>query len=479
MQVQVLLSAPTFTDKYGDAQKICTEFAHKNTRTADRRVRFPVTIRHRTSKAKIYAPGGKFAYYRLAYTVAGKRRMQTFPAYTDARKAAERVVRELANGSQAAALTATQSRDALAAFERLQGFYQSTGRRVSLLAAVSEFVEAAGKLRGRTLGEAVTGYLRTVANVGRKDIKEAVAEFLKSSAPLTRAASGQRAQLSPKYAYNREIQLRKFADTFPNTAVCDLSKEHLDAFIASLGELKSKSRNRRAATSAKSRNHYRAAIRQFLQWAIRKDYLPPTHRLSEADAMRPERANTSEVSFYIPDEFAALLENAAASLRPIIAIGGLAGLRTAELLRLDWADVWRVPGHIEITARKSKTRQRRLVEVCPALAAWLEPFRAHTTGKLWNLHEITFQQKFVALCEAAEVKRKTNGLRHAFCTYHFALNANENLTAAQAGNSPAMIHAHYKGLATKAEAEKWFNVLPPKSARNVIVLSVVSRKHEQ
>jgi glyoxylate carboligase len=67
-------------------------------------VRFPVTIRHRTSKAKIYAPGGKFAYYRLAYTTAGKRRMQTFAAYSDAKAAAERIVRELANGSQAAAL---------------------------------------------------------------------------------------------------------------------------------------------------------------------------------------------------------------------------------------------------------------------------------------------------------------------------------------------------------------------------------------
>jgi len=32
--------------------------------------------------------------------------------------------------------------------------------------------------------------------------------------------------------------------------------------------------------------------------------------------------------------------------------------------------------------------------------------------------------------------------------------ANENLTAQQAGNSPSMIHAHYKGLATKKEAEK-------------------------
>ena len=100
-------------------------------------MKFPVTIRHRTSKAKIYAPGGKFAYYRLAYTTAGKCRMQTFAAYSDAKAAGERIVHELANGSQAAALTASQSRDALAAFERLQGFYQASGRRVSLLAGIS------------------------------------------------------------------------------------------------------------------------------------------------------------------------------------------------------------------------------------------------------------------------------------------------------------------------------------------------------
>jgi integrase len=428
-------------------------------------MRFPVTIRHRTSTAKIYAPGGKFAYYRLAYSVAGKRRMQTFTTYSDAREAAERIVRELANGSQAGALTATQSRDALAAFERLQGFYQSTGCRVSLLAAVSEFVEASAKLNGRTMGEAVAGYLRTVASVKRKDVKEAVAEFLQADAPRTRASDGQRAQISGKYAYNRELQLRKFAATFPGTAACDLSREHLDAFLGSLDDF-----------SAKSRNHYRAAVRQFLQWAIRKDYLPATHRLNEADGMRPERANTAETQFYTPGELAALLATAEGNLLAVIALGGLAGLRTAELLRLDWADVWRVPGHVEVTAGKSKTRQRRLVEICPALAAWLEPFRTHTTGTLWTLHGITFQQKFVALCEAAKIKRKANGLRHAFCTYHFALHANENLTAAQAGNSPAMIHAHYKGLATKAEGEKWFNVNPPGAAKNVIPLPPTSRK---
>jgi hypothetical protein len=40
------------------------------------------------------------------------------------------------------------------------------------------------------------------------------------------------------------------------------------------------------------------------------------------------------------------------------------------------------------------------------------------------------------------------------------LHANENLTAAMAGNTPAMVHKHYNGLATKAEAIKWFAVAP-------------------
>jgi hypothetical protein len=38
-------------------------------------------------------------------------------------------------------------------------------------------------------------------------------------------------------------------------------------------------------------------------------------------------------------------------------------------------------------------------------------------------------------------------------------------------NSPAMIHADYTGLATKAEAEKWFAVNPSEAARNVIQLA--------
>jgi integrase len=446
--------------------------------------KWPKKVKHRNKVlAKIYKPCVGRESYRVSWYAAGKRQMKSFPTYTGqdgAKEFAERKVRELANNSQVALLTPLQATDALAAFECLQAHFQATGRRITLLAGISHVCDADVKLHGRNLSEAVEGYLRNVASVKRKDIGEAVTEFLQADAPRTKASNGQRAQLSAEYAYNRQIQIRRFADTFPNTAVCDLSKEHLDKFVDSLAEIKSKSRNKRKAVSAKTRNHYRAVVRQFLQWAVRKDYLPVTHRLGEADGLRPEHANTADVSFYAPRELDALLVNADDTLRPLIAIGALAGLRTAELLRLDWTDVWRVPGHIEVTKGKSKTRQRRLVEICPALAAWLEPFRTLTSGKLWNFHKITFQREFCELCETSEVEhkgekervtRKANGLRHAFCTYHFALHANENLTAAQAGNSPAMIHAHYKGLATRKEAENWFAIRPAKSAQNVVPLT--------
>jgi integrase len=169
-----------------------------------------------------------------------------------------------------------------------------------------------------------------------------------------------------------------------------------------------------------------------------------------------------------------MLEAADDTMRPIIALQGLAGVRLQEAQRFTWQDVFGTAEHIAISATKSKTRSRRLVEICPALAAWLEPYHQHK-GALWTKSRDTFHAAFVELRESAKIPARKNGLRHAFCTYHFARHGNENLTAAQAGNSPAVIHQAYKGLATKSEAEKWFNVLPPESAKNVILLSAAKK----
>jgi integrase len=436
-------------------------------------VKYPKRIKHRGRVlATIYARCKGRDSYRVAWQVAGRRQMASFHTYSEAKQHADKLVKDLAKGSQVTALNPAQARDALAALERLADYYRTTGRRISLLAGISELVEASAKVNGRNLIEVADGFQSTVANVKRKDISGAVEEFIAIRKPLTEAKAGKRAQLSKNYAYSVSLWLKNFAKTFPSSAVCDLGKEHLNLFM-----------QKSSTQSPKSRNHYRGAIKMFLKWCVKRDYLSPAHRLFEADGMATESSDMPELEYYRPEELQTMLGRAAKrpkrkdpdfkELLPIIALGGLAGLRLEETLRLEWADIWRVADHIEIKAFKAKTRSRRLVEICPALAEWLEPYRKFS-GFIFSKCKDTFHADFVALRESCKIPARRNGLRHGFCTYHFALHANENLTAAQAGNSPAMIHAHYKGLATKTEAGQWFNVMPPKSAKNVIPLKAAT-----
>ena len=440
-------------------------------------MKFPNRLRHRNKGkvlATIYHPKGT-KYYTLYWRVrdiSGKpqTRLRDFPTYSEAKREGDKVVADLAKG-RAVHLTPGQVNDAQNALEELQLLYQSTGNRVSLRLAVGAYCEATRKLSGRTLDDAIEGFLRTSANLKRKSLSEAVEEFVASNQPRTVSHDGERPEVDPVYAEQRAKRLRKFVAMFPNHAVCDLSKTHLDAFMAALPKM-----NERPATSPKARNHYRGVLKQFLSWSVRNDYLPSTHRLFEADGMRTEKTNGGDTDFYTPKEFRTLLEASDGPMRAIIAIGGLAGLRTQEILRLDWADVWRVPRHVEVTSAKAKTRQRRLVEICPALAQWLRPYREQTKGKLWPENDNIFQKNFLSFCQETGVARKSNGLRHAFGTYHFALHANENLTAQQAGNSPQMVHSHYKGLATRKEAQAWFAVKPAKSKGNIVQLQTKAAK---
>ena len=201
----------------------------------------------------------------------------------------------------------------------------------------------------------------------------------------------------------------------------------------------------------------------FLGWCVRQDYLAANHRLFETEALQNEPLDDAPIDYYRPKELRALLEQSSEQMRIIIALQALGGLRLQEALRLDWHEVFAIAGNIEVSTSKSKTRQRRLVEIGPALKMWLAPYRGRK-GKVATQTLNGYTASFTALRRSLKIPPRRNGLRHGFVTYHFAVHQNEDATAAQAGNSPAMIHAHYKGLATKAEAEKWFNVTPKKRA---------------
>jgi len=111
--------------------------------------KWPKKVKHRDKVlAKIYRPCAGRGSNRVAWCVSGKRMMKSFRTYGGkggALEYAEALVPDLAKGSQVTALTPGQASDALAAFERLQRFYQSTGCRLTLLEAVSDCCEAMQK----------------------------------------------------------------------------------------------------------------------------------------------------------------------------------------------------------------------------------------------------------------------------------------------------------------------------------------------
>jgi len=430
-------------------------------------IKWPKKVRHRNKVlAKIYRPCEGRGSYRVAWHVSGKRMMKSFPTYGGkggALEYAEELVKDLAKGSQVTALTPGQADDALAALERLQAFYRATGREMTLRGVVAEQCEALEKLHGRTVTEAVDGFLTTVATISRKPLAEAVAEFIESRRHLAESIDGKRPKRSPVYTYNVAMWLGEFANTFLNHAVCDMTKEHLNTYIANFKEL-----------SAKSRNDRRAVVKMFLGWCVQKDYLAPNHRLFEAVDFKTEDLEAVEIDWYRPKELRDMLTTADAELVPVIALGGLAGLRREEILRLDRADLWRVKGKVEISARIAKGRKRRLVAICPALAAWLRPYR-NMAGPVWGKSPDALEEALTALRDTLGIPARRNGLRHSYVTFHMAMYCNENLTAAEAGNSPQMIHDHYRQLATKPEAKKWFGVKPTKDVK-IIPLPAVSHK---
>jgi integrase len=448
--------------------------------------------------------------YRLSWRVTGtdgKRvgRQKEFRTYAEAARFGRKLVKDLAKG-RAVELTPGQVSGAVAAFKLLQDFRPDIGRQVPLLECVAGYCGALRRLKDisppLSVTDALDAYMSTVAPVKRKAIAEAVDDWLAGRKPKTVARQGKRAQLSSGYHYNTALVLREFAGftqrpgefaespkelaaltkgwkEIPVRAIADLSKEHLDGYIAL-----------HAALAPKSRNERRMVLKMFLGWCVAKDYLSKTHRLLEADGMAREDADAAEIKPYTAEELAAMLERASRPpapvnegekpqadyrpLLPIIALVALGGIRLGEAARMTFEDVWRVSGHVEVSVAKSKTRSRRLSTMCPALAAWLEDYR-DSTGPLWKYGLQHFHKAFERMLAELEIPVRRNALRHGFVSAHYALHADEGFTAKEAGNSPAIVHANYRSLMTKAQGEAWFNVTPTRPG-NVVMLSGAARQ---
>jgi integrase len=155
-----------------------------------------------------------------------------------------------------------------------------------------------------------------------------------------------------------------------------------------------------------------------------------------------------------------LLDRAGEDVLPYLVLGAFAGIRTAEIIRMEWTEINFAGGYIEIKKSKAKTKGRRLIQMQPNLVAWLKKI-AKQDGLVSPLTrpEKTAAEVVGAKCDPI-VKWKKNGLRHSFCSYRYAILQNEHQVSAEMGNSPQMVFANYRELVTKEDAQKWFNIFP-------------------
>jgi integrase len=367
------------------------------------------------------------AMYQLAYYFGGRRVQKNFTDKSEAKRVAKQILGGLTNDSEAVEAMATPELESLVAARKV------LAPNYALHVAVEEHAQAVGKLGKATLREAVDFFLRHHrTDVPRLPLNEIAEQFAKS-----REQSG----LSPHYVFLCRKFTRQLAEAFPGQHLTDLTTPALDKW---LGGLK---------LGAITKNDMRRVLGTCGNWAEKQGYL--LKGASPFPGMVRYKETKSNVSIFTPENIASLLKKADATLRPFLALGAFAGLRTAELQRLDWSEIDLDRGFITVAASKAKTRQRRLVPISDNLKLWLTPIR-QTSGPVC-VHTCP-QHAARTKCEGFSWVK--NGLRHSFISYRLAVLHDTARVALEAGNSPEVIFAHYRELVTPDAAKAWFDICP-------------------
>ncbi len=363
-------------------------------------------------------------------TLVGKKRKRITRASLDAAKIeARKLIAQIASGrAHEERMTLAEVEDYRLAKNKVAPF------GMSLLSAVEEWIAGRGKTQ----------------RIISKTVAEVVEEFLTS-----KRVEG----VSFFHLEDRKYRMNKFAAAFPGR-IDQISTHEIEVWLNGL------------EISGRTRNNYRNAVLQLFRYARGKRYLPrnePTVVEDVASASPAEGA----IQIYTPQELRLLLSHAPEKLLPFFAIGAFSGLRSQEIMRLDWSDIRFEQGFIEVAAAKAKTASRRLAPLLPALAAWLLPLRqksGHVVGYTRNDMLCEARQRFCkggikVRDELFQFTWKPNALRHSYASYRLADIKDAARVALEMGNSPAMLFRNYRELVTEQQATAWFGVLPETEKR--------------
>jgi Site-specific recombinase XerD len=259
-------------------------------------------------------------------------------------------------------------------------------------------------------------------------------------------------------------RLARFSVDFGQRKIAGITVEELDNWLRAL------------PGSPKSRANYRANVGVLFSYAERRRMIASNPILHTARPKLPDHPP----EIFTVDELAPLLNAAfkrAPDMVPMLAIAAFAGIRDAEIKRLDWSEVDQKRGHIEIKSRKAKSARRRIVEMQPNLHDWLRPY----AGMMGAVVPVNARKKLDAIRKAAGLARwPKNGLRHSFASYRLAATHDAPRVASELGHtSPHMLYSTYRELVLPEEAQRYWKIIPATGANNVIAWEAAAKMNTE
>jgi integrase len=321
----------------------------------------------------------------------------------------------------------------------------------------AEYLECAEALQpfGATIRDAVDFYLPHLSALKRtKTAAELVDELLK-----VKEADGA----SERYLSDLRSRLTQLSDAFDGKPVAAITSPEIDEWLRSLADKETGKR-----FSPVTRNNFRRVLIVAFNFAKERGYYSNDIENPAKKSAKAKQIET-EIGILTVEQTARLLERAPAELVPYIAIGAFAGLRRAELERLDWKEIDLEENQIEVTAKKAKSARRRFIKVQPNLAKWLQP-HAPLSG---NVTPPNYRELLDSAREAAGIQEwPQNALRHSFASYHLARFNDAAALALELGHTNSnLVFQHYRQLVKPKQAERYWKIAPAVSGKKVIAFA--------
>lgn len=307
---------------------------------------------------------------------------------------------------------------------------------ISLSQAIGDYLDCREKLSGASLTKDIDWCTQYHPPHDRKHtVPEIIEELL-----FSKTKDGA----SKRHLQDLDCRLTQFATVFAGP-INSIQSRGIDDWLRNLN------------CAARTRNNTRRVIIMLFRFAQYRGYLARGIK-TEAEHTTRAKEEATQIEIFTPEELGQLIATAQQSEEPsalaYFAIGGLAGLRHAEICRLDWSEVDCTECHIWVKAAKAKTSQNRHVPLNDRLLQLLELIpRRHHLGQVCSEQQSRNARN---LAKKLLGKWPTNALRHSYGSYRLAQIQDVQRVALEMGNSPQMIFQSYRKLVPLREANKWF-----------------------